>query len=240
MKLPLFIVSLAALVAPVRGGMVQTAPTPAAAALVDRFKSEPVFWRQFEIGRTLAETADHTVVTNLEAGLTHDDRHLRGNVAYVLARLGDPRGFDTIAAILGDRGPRGMGQGISTRGVWTLAEQTRSDRYYAAHLLGDLRDPRGVALLVPLIDDPDVGYVVPWSLAEIGDGRAVGPLIDQLGRDDPSRRVLAILALEKLKARPALPRLRALLHDTRVSNFGDRISVADAARRAIDAISRAR
>src|SRR5688572_26339158 len=36
-------------------------------------------------------------------GLTHDDRHLRGNVAFVLGRLGDPRGFETIAAILADR-----------------------------------------------------------------------------------------------------------------------------------------
>ena len=168
--------------------------------------------------------------------LTHDDRHVRGNVAFVLARLGDPRGFDTIAAILADRGPRSGGQGIPG-GRWTMPAQIRADRYYAAHLLGDLKDPRGVALLIPLLNDGDVDDIVPWSLAEIGDGRAIAPLIAQLDRDDPSTRVLTISALATLKSRAALPRLRALLQDARRSNFGDRESVADAARRAIAAIS---
>ena len=85
----------------------------------------------------------------------------------------------------------------------TVLAQIRADRYYAAHLLGDLKDPRGVDLLVPLLNDQDVGYIVPWSLAEISDRRAVGPLIGQLERDDPSVRVLAIYALERLNAREA-------------------------------------
>jgi hypothetical protein len=32
-----------------------------------------------------------------------EDRHLRGNAAFIYAWLGDPRGFDVIAAILSDR-----------------------------------------------------------------------------------------------------------------------------------------
>jgi len=115
--------------------------------------------------------------------------------------------------------------------------QIRADRYYAAHLLGDLKDPRGVELLIPLLNDEDVDDIVPWSLAEIADRRAIGPLIEQMERDDPSVRVLAISALEKLNAREALPRLRELLQDARRSNFGDRTSVAEAARRAIAVIS---
>ena len=66
-------------------------------------RMEKVFWRQFEIGQALAATNDRGVIAELEAWLTHDDRHLRGNVAFVLGRLGDPRGFETIAAILADR-----------------------------------------------------------------------------------------------------------------------------------------
>jgi HEAT repeat protein len=92
-------------------------------------------------------------------------------------------------------------------------------------------------LLVPLLNDEDVDDVVPSSLAEIGDRRAIGALIAQTDRDDPSVRVLAIDALERLKAREALPKLRQLLHDNRRSNFGDRTSVAEAARRAIAVIS---
>jgi hypothetical protein len=204
--------------------------------LLDRFKAEKVFWRQFEIGQALAAANDRVAVVELESWLTHDDRHLRGNVAFVLGRLGDPRGFETIAAILADRSPRSTGQGISG-GNWTVEAQVRADRYYAAHLLGDLKDPRGVDLLVPLLNDGDVDNVVPWSLAEVGERRAVGPLIGQLERDDPSVRVLAISALEKLNAREALPRLRQLLQDNRRSNFGDRTPVAEAAKRAIAVIS---
>jgi len=100
-----------------------------------------------------------------------------------------------------------------------------------------LKDPRGVALLMPLLNDEDVAYIVPWSLAEIGDRRGIGPLIAQTERDDPSLRVLAIGALERLKAREALPRLRQLLQDDRRSNFGDRTTVADTAKRAIAVLS---
>jgi HEAT repeat protein len=52
--------------------------------------------------------------------------------------------------------------------------------------------------------------------------------------------VLAIYALEELNARAALPNLRELLQDNRKSNFGDLTTVAEAARRAIATISRAR
>jgi HEAT repeat protein len=131
---------------------------------------EKVFWRQFKIGQALAAANDRGAITELEIWLTHDDRHLRGNVAFVFGRMGDPRGFETIAAILADRSTRSVGQGIPG-GNWTVQAQIRADRYYAAHLLGDLKDPRGVDLLIPLLNDKDVDYIVPWSLAEIGDRR---------------------------------------------------------------------
>jgi HEAT repeat protein len=101
-----------------------------------------------------------------------------------------------------------------------------------------LRDPRGVDLLVPLLNDDDVDDIVPWSLGEIGDRRAIDPLIKQTQKDDPTVRVLAISALETLKAEDALPRLRELLTDTRTSNFGNQVTVSETARRAIAVISR--
>ncbi len=45
------------------------------------------------------------------------------------------------------------------------------------------------------------GNIVPWSLGEIGDRRAVAPLMEQLKSEDRSLRVLAMQALEKLGAR---------------------------------------
>ncbi len=81
----------------------------------------------------------------LEAWLVHEDRHLRGNAA-LRASAGsviDVR-FDTIAAILVDRRP-GRRRPARTRRSWSLQKQIRADRYYAARLLGDLKDPRGAS-----------------------------------------------------------------------------------------------
>jgi HEAT repeat protein len=207
-----------------------------ASELVARFKREPIFWRQFEVAQALAASGDRAAIGALEEFLKVDDRHVRGNAAFVLGRLGDPRGFATIAEIVDDRSPRSAGQGIAS-GRWTLDAQIRADRYYAAHLLGDLQDSRGVDVLIPLLADRDAGSVVPWALARIGDRRAIEPLVNALERDDPSSRVLAIGALESLDAREALPVLQTLLQDTRRSNFGELMTVADAARRAVAVIS---
>ena len=203
--------------------------------LLDRFREEKVFWRQFKIGQALVATNDRLLISELEAWLTHDDRHVRGNVAFVLGRLGDARGFDTIVEMLTDRASRSAGQGVP--GNWNMSAQIRADRYYAAHLLGDLKEPRGLELLIPLLNDDEVSHVVPWALGEIGDSRAIEPLLEQTHADDPSRRVLAISALEQLNAREALPRLRELLKDSRGANFGGGTSVAHAAKRAIAVIS---
>jgi hypothetical protein len=206
------------------------------ATLIDQFRREKVFWRQFEIAKQIAQRRDPSVLPSLTDWLTHEDRHIRGNTAFIFGSLGDPRGFTTISGILGDRSDRPEGQGIPTAssdGRYHVARQIAADRYYAAHLLGDLRDPRGVSVLVPLLKDPEVNSIVPWALGQIGDARAIAPLINVLDDEDPSMRVLAIYALEALHAKEALPRLTGLLDDHRKSNFGAQVTVADAAREAI-------
>jgi HEAT repeat protein len=100
-----------------------------------------------------------------------------------------------------------------------------------------LKDPRGVNLLIPLLNDDEVDYIVPWSLAQIGDRRAIGALIGQLTNRNPSLRVLAISALERMHASEAVPRLRELLQDTEKSTFAGATTVGEAARHAIAVIS---
>jgi hypothetical protein len=63
----------------------------------------------------------------------HEERHLRGNAAFIYAGLGDRRGFDVIVAILGVHSERPEAQGIPG-GRWSVQGQIRPDRYYAAHL----------------------------------------------------------------------------------------------------------
>jgi HEAT repeat protein len=199
-----------------------------AAQLIENFNNTHVFWQQFEIAKRIVALGDIHVLDKLESWLIHQDRHLRGNAAYIFARLGNDRGFKTILEILNDRSNRPLGPGVRS-----LSEQIKDDRYYAAHLFGDLRDPKAVPILIPLLNDEDVSYIIPWSLAEIGDKRAIAPLIDNLKNRNPSLRVLSIYALEKLNAREALPRLHELLQDEEKSNFGDLVTVAVAAKAAI-------
>jgi HEAT repeat protein len=200
--------------------------------LVRQFERETVFWRQFEVAKAIVAAHDVNVLLKLESWLSHEDRYLRGNAAFIYAALDDPRGFDVITAILGDYSERHPGEGFGGP-RWSLREQIRQDRYYAAHLLGDLKDPLAIPILVPLLNDPDVNYIVPWSLGQIGDRSAIQPLIGALSDPDPSIRVLAIHALVELKAIEALPRLRQLLSDNEKSNFGKLESAAEAAQAAI-------
>ena len=219
---------------PVTGVPVDT--TQNSSALIQQFKNEKVFWKQFEIGKAIAGKHDPSALPPLADWLGHPDRHIRGNVAFIFASLGDPRGLETIADILADRSDRPEGQGIPTApsdGRYRFERQVAADRYYAAHLLGDLRDPRGVALLVPLLDDPETQAIVPWSLGQIGDRRAIPPLIGALDDDDPSNRVLVIYALEALDAKEAIPRLMTLVNDDRKSRFGALVPVSEAAKAAI-------
>jgi HEAT repeat protein len=154
--------------------------------LIEEFKQEKVFWRQFTIATQIAERNDASVLPSLVDWLRHDDRHIRGNAAFIFARLGDVRGFQTITAILADRSNRPEGQGVGiapSDGAYRVSRQIAADRYYAAHLLGDLRDPRARPVLVPLLKDPEASSVVPWALGQIGDKRAVGPLLEVLDEE---------------------------------------------------------
>ena len=205
---------------------------PSVAGLLQQFESTTVFWRQMEVAKAIVAANDISVLPKLESWLTHEDRHLRGNAAFIYGRLGDPHGFDVIVAILGDHSERPEAQGIPG-GRWSLPGQIRADRYYAVHLLGDLKDPRAVPILVPLLKDAEVNYIVPWSLGQIGDRSAVQPLILALRDQNPSMRVLAIYALVELQATEALPSLHQLLGDNERSNFGKLESVAEAAQAAI-------
>jgi hypothetical protein len=67
-------------------------------------------------------------------------------------------------------------------------------------VLFDNGDADDLGVAHPLLNDADVDDIVSWSLAEIGDSRAIGRLIAEMERDDPSARMRAIYGLEKLNA----------------------------------------
>ena len=202
-----------------------------AADLLEQFKTNCAYSHQFQIAQKLVSLHDTAVLPGLAPYLKDDDRHVRGNAALVFAGLGDDRGLHVIYAILRDRSDRPRGQG--TGGNWSVASQIVSDRYYAAHLLGDLKDPRAVPILVSLLKDAEVNWVVPWALGEIGDRASIPPLIQTLNDRSPDMRVLSIYALEKLKAKEALPQIRSLVQDDERIHFDGLVKVGEAANSAV-------
>lgn len=206
--------------------------------LLRRYLAEPVFWKQMEIGKLLAARRDPAIVRELAPLLTSTDRHVRANAAYVIATQGDPRGLRTVLAILDDRSNRPCAQGLPMDPC-TAERQRVADWYFAAHVLGLMRDPRAVPALAKLIGDPDVGYKVPWSLAQIGTPDTVAPIMRALDDPDPTVRVIAIESLQKLRAKEALPKLRKLQNDSQRSRVGELKQVGEAAREAVAVIEAA-
>jgi HEAT repeat protein len=104
--------------------------------------------------------------------------------------------------------------------------------------LGQLRDPRAFEILVPLLDDAEINYEVAWALGEIGDRRAIRPLIAVLRDRHAVVRTLAIQSLERLRATEALPAIRALLTDRALPSAGDQVSVGETAKAVIAKLQR--
>ena len=174
-------------------------PSESASGLLEEFESTTVFWEQFLVAKKIVTLHDKTVLAHLEPWLRCEDMRRRGNAAFIFARFGDDRGFQVIKAILEDRSTMRAVFEIDSAGHPSPARQIRADRYYAAHLFGDLKDVRAVPILVALLKDEDVMEVVPWSLGEIGDKSAIPPLKDALGDNSLTMRASAIRALEKLE-----------------------------------------
>ena len=229
------------------GSLCASAASPEVSQLIGKFQGEESgFVDHVEIANEIAKVATLDDVSSLEPWLAHEDRHVRGNAAYLFAKLGDRRGLATIEGILtdysADRHVRWQGGSLifQGNGEEAMAEflrspaaldaQTSQDRYYAVHLLGELRDPRAVDVLIPLLDRDEVNYKVAWALGEIGEMRAVPALIAALSNEDPLVRVTSIGALENLRAVRALPYLVSLFDDPAVPSAGDQVSVGTTAR----------
>jgi HEAT repeat protein len=160
--------------------------------LVKQFRDTPIFWQQFEVGKSIVALKDRSVLPDLVGYLSAEDRHVRANAAFVVAGLGDQRGLEVLESILADlsdrpdaQGIAGFGSGIARANAGLnqrieaprhTKQQIDSDRYYAAHVLGELRDPRAVPALISVLNEPDVNLAAIWSLTEIGDHRAVSPI----------------------------------------------------------------
>lgn len=232
-------------IGPVSG---QGSEAPVLVELLTEFQAAQSFIDQFEVCEQIAALGDTRALPVLEPYLVHEDRHLRGNAAYVFGRLDDPRGVETLLGILKDFSPRKHGQsplfGFGNSPPCPADEiceaesraEIKSDRYYAVHLMGKLKDARVVEDLLELLADETMNYNAAWALGQIGDPRAVDPLIGSLADPDTHMRVSAVLALVELGAAEAIPYILELLDDQSIPHAGPQVPVAQTAREAIEAL----
>jgi len=190
---------------PTVSGQTAKHPSERTSDLVAQFKTTTTFWKQLEMAKQIVTLQDKSVLQVLEPWLSNEDMHQRGNAAFIFASLGDDRGFQAIKAILENRSPKRAVFRIDDAGRPNPELQIREDRYYAAHLFGNLKDVRAVPILVPLLRDEEVNEVVAWSLGQIGDKSAIPTLKEALGDDSLTMRASALRALEKLGAKEGLP-----------------------------------
>ena len=90
----------------------------------------------------------------------------------------------------------------------------------------------------PLLGDPDVDYKAAWALGQIGDARAITPLIEALDHGNALMCVYAIHAREALDATDALPTLQGMLGVQALPSAGPRLPVGDTAKAAIRRLTR--
>ena len=214
-----------------------------ATELVTAFRQTPVFWKQYQVAQQIVSLKEPSVLPELSGYLSDQDRHTRANAAFIFAALGDMRGLNALLVILNDQSYRPMGQAYmrfeclipqhETRCPYDPQLQIVSDRYYAATVLGDLKDPRAVPALISVLTVPSVNLGAIWALAKIDDKRAVEPLIALLARNDPTVQVTTIRALEKMDAKESIPALYRLVNDKDRSHVDDLIPVGEAARQAL-------
>ncbi len=149
--------------------------------LLNEFKAAEYSFQQAKAGEKLAALNDKSVVPALLALLKSANRAERCNTGFVLARLGQERGLHAILAELQDRQPR--------RTRWKSCASCKSefspgqisdDRYYAAHVLGQLGDTRAVPALIETLQDESLNYQAAHVLGRLGDPRAIPALLAAL------------------------------------------------------------
>jgi HEAT repeat protein len=265
--------------------------------LLQKFEAAESSWRQAEVARALVALGDTKVIPRIAAQLESADRRRRCNAGLVLAGLSDERGLKAILRELGDTGPRPTNL-IRSDGKSNPEGQIREDRYYAALLLGEIREKGAVPALIEATADSTINDQAAISLGQIGDRRAIPALrkmveafpdqklwagyglaalgeaegfdllteaalsdplwtqrrhaVEALGRigdrsylstmvkllkdKHPNVRVSAAVALGRIGDREALPALTEALNDTAPTEANAPTTVAQEARKAIEAI----
>ena len=171
-------------------------PARNTAELLERFSSVKYDWQQRDVAEELIQRQDKSVLSAMEPFLKSERRGERCNAGLVLAGLGDKRGAAIILGEFNDKQTRPTEMRRSDNKPDPVS-QIRQDRYYAALLLGRLKETSAVPDLIAALQDETVNYRAAISLGEIGDRRALHPLLI-MTRESTRNRLWAGYGLARL------------------------------------------
>lgn len=164
--------------------------------LLKQFAAAEFFWQQADAARKIVARQDKGMIIRIQQFLDVADRHRRCNAAFVMAGLGDSRGMATLIRELHDQQPRPTDR-VTSDGNPDVDGQITDDRYYAALLLGELKQKDAVPALITATKDRSINYQAAISLGDIGDKSAI-PALQQMLKDYPAQRLWAGYGLAKL------------------------------------------
>lgn len=159
---------------------------------------------------------------------------VRVTVITALGRGGDPTTIPLITPFLEDE--QKIVQVAAAAALYRLGQKERwhrveqattvregYERGSALRMIGEMEDPRGLALLTQGLRDeqPSIRAAAAASLGKLGLAEGVPPLIAVLAEPVPAVRSVAAVTLGKLKAEQAVSSLTLSLHD---KNKGVRVA----------------
>jgi len=171
-------------------------PARNASELLRAFSNVEFFWQQKDIAEEMIRLGDKSVIAGVAPFLTSKSRCERCNAGLVLAGLGDNRGAAIILGEFHDKGARPTELRRSDNKP-DPKSQIAQDRYYAALLLGRLRERSAVSALIDALKDETINDRAAISLGEIGDRSAV-PALLAMSHESPKSRLWAGYGLAQL------------------------------------------
>ncbi len=161
--------------------------------------------------RILAALADPSAVDPLITYLAKcRDGDRRESIVRALGGIGGERAVDALLDLLSDESWTmrkcaaeslvAMGERVLPAVAARYSDGNADVRYWVVRVAGEIRQGGGAAVALRALDDPEwfVRSCAATACGEIGDPKAVKPLLSRLFDDNPEVRKNASLALERI------------------------------------------
>ncbi len=174
--------------------ILQNIKDPKATAVLIKGMRDSDWWVREISTDALTTMKSEDLTSKIQELFKSDDENVRRAAVEFFKRMPDESTFEPLLTLLKDDD-------------WWVREK-------AVEALGELKDERAVDEIILLIDDPDVRWVVPKALANIGGLKSITFLTDFLQDPDRAVRLAALEGLGRIKDKNTLKTIKACVKDS--------------------------